>query len=279
MKFGDKFLDLSRPHVMGILNITPDSFYDGGRFLGESGLVKHDVCLSNAEEMIKRGASILDVGGESTRPGAAKVSLQEELDRVVPVVEALCINFDCVVSVDTSRPEVMTAAASFGAGLINDVRALQLEGAMEAAANTGLPVCLMHMQGQPENMQIHPQYEDVVNEVTNFLKTRVSICCESGIDRDKILLDPGFGFGKSDKHNLLLLKYLSKMRDLGHPILVGLSRKSMIGRLLARELPERLPASLALGLIALQNGASILRVHDVQETMDVVDLLRIIQEI
>ena len=278
MDFNNHSLDLSQPHIMGILNVTPDSFFDGGRHLKQNGGLDIDSCLLRAQEMVTAGATFIDVGGESTRPGAEPISLQQELDRVVPVVETIAKHLDVVISVDTSRPQVILESAAVGAGLINDVRALRREGAMEAAASSGLPVCIMHMQGEPGNMQVKPSYQNVIAEVADFLKTRANLCLEAGIGADKIIIDPGFGFGKNDQHNLLLLKHLADLHE-DYPVLVGLSRKSMIGRLLNRELNERLPASLALSMIALQNGASILRVHDVGATADVVNLIKIIKEI
>lgn len=261
-------LDLSAPVVMGVLNVTPDSFSDGGRFVGR------DAALRHARQMLADGAAIIDIGGESTRPGAAPVSVQEELDRVVPVVEAILAEFDVIVSLDTSTPEVMRAGASAGAGMINDVRALQRDGALQAAAETGLAVCLMHMQGQPGSMQQAPQYGDVVAEVGAFLQQRVAACVAAGIDRQRLLIDPGFGFGKNDEHNLTLLAQLHTLRSQGLPLLAGLSRKSMIGRLLDRDVDERLAASVALALMAVERGADIVRVHDVRETMDAVRLWR-----
>ncbi|MFA0810947.1 dihydropteroate synthase [Microbulbifer epialgicus] len=272
---GKFVLDLSRPVVMGVLNTTPDSFSDGGSYYA-AGNLDLSLVLKRAEQMLNEGAAILDVGGESTRPGASPVSGQKELDRVVPVVEAICANFDVIVSVDTSTPLVMHAAAAAGAGLINDVRALERPGALEAAAKTGLPVCLMHMQGQPRSMQNAPSYTNVVEEVATYLKSRIRVCEDYGIMRERLILDPGFGFGKSDEHNLALLRGLSQLAPTNMPILAGLSRKSMIGRLLQREVDERLPGSLALAMMAAQRGASILRVHDVAETVDVLRLQQMI---
>lgn len=274
MRFGKYNIDLTQPQVMGILNITPDSFSDGGQ-LFRSNKVDIDSVLRKAEGMCNAGAAILDVGGESTRPGATPVSTQEEMDRVMPVVRALVANLDVVVSVDTSTPSVITESAQSGAGLINDVRALERDGALQAAAATGLPVCLMHIQGLPESMQDSPSYSDVVVEVNGYLESRVELCISGGIDRTKILLDPGFGFGKNDEHNLALLKGLREIGGNAFPLLVGMSRKSMIGRLLGRELDARLPASLALAMVAMENGATILRVHDVAETIDAVKIFQL----
>ncbi|SDJ91279.1 Dihydropteroate synthase [Microbulbifer yueqingensis] len=260
---------------MGVLNTTPDSFSDGGRYYRE-GRLDLDVALSRAERMLAEGAAILDIGGESTRPGAVPVGEQEELDRVVPLVEAISARLEVVISVDTSTPAVMTAAAAAGAGLINDVRALERPGALQAAAETGLPVCLMHMQGQPGTMQQAPRYTDVVAEVSDYLHRRVQACSEAGITREKIVVDPGFGFGKTDEHNLALLRALDRLAPATIPVLAGLSRKSMIGRLLGREVEERLPGSLALAMLAAQRGARILRVHDVAATADVLKLQQLV---
>lgn len=255
-----KVLELSRPRVMGILNVTPDSFSDGGRFLDRCA------ALRRAEEMIAEGAALLDVGGESTRPDAAPVSVQEELDRVIPVVEALR-DAPVPVSVDTSKPEVMAAALRAGAGMINDVRALRLPGAVEVLAGATVPVCLMHMQGEPATMQKDPRYHDVVADIKAFLAERVRVCEAAGIARERLLVDPGFGFGKTLEHNLLLLRRLGEFRDLGPPLLVGLSRKSMIGKILDAPPPERLHGSLAAAVIAAWQGAAIVRAHDVKATV------------
>lgn len=272
LQCGSRQLDLSRPQVMGILNVTPDSFSDGGQF-HQAGQLLLDKALSHAEAMVAQGAVIIDVGGESTRPGAEAVTLLQELDRVVPVVEAIAARIDVVISVDTSSPEVMTAAAVAGAGLINDVRALQREGALAAAADTGLPVCLMHMQGQPATMQIDPRYRDVVAEVIGYLGERVAACVAAGLSRQALLVDPGYGFGKSVAHNLELVRRLPELVELGFPVLVGLSRKSLIGKVLGREVSERLAASLSLAVLAAERGASIIRCHDVAETVDALAML------
>lgn len=272
LDFAGHPLDMDRCHVMGVLNVTPDSFSDGGRFN------KPDAALVQARRMVSEGAAFIDVGGESTRPGAAPVSVQEELDRVCPVVEALARELDVAISVDTSTPEVIRATAALGAGLINDVRALQREGALAAALETGLPVCLMHMQGQPATMQERPEYQSVLREVTGFLMDRVRAVEEAGIAADRVLLDPGFGFGKSLAHNLELLRALDQMRALGYPLLVGLSRKSMLGQITGREVSERLPASLAVATIAAMKGASIIRAHDVRETVDAVKVVAAMEE-
>lgn len=268
LQCGPRVLELSAPVVMGVLNVTPDSFSDGGRFLHP------DTALRRAQAMVDDGAAIVDVGGESTRPGAEPVSVDEELERVIPVVEAVSSRLDTVVSVDTSTPEVMRAAVAAGAGMINDVRALRRDGALEAAAETGLPVCLMHMQGEPRTMQRAPRYEDdVVAEVRTFLRGRIQACEQAGIGRDRLLLDPGFGFGKMLAHNLRLLNELGSL-DEGLPLLVGMSRKSMIAGVLERPVDERLAGSLAVAVLAVERGASIIRAHDVRETVDAVRMAR-----
>lgn len=264
---GSRELDLSHAHVMGILNVTPDSFSDGGRFN------RLDAALLHVERMLGEGATLIDVGGESTRPGAALVSVDEELERVVPVVEAIIARFDVVVSVDTSTPEVMTESAAAGAGLINDVRALERDGALQAAAATGLPICLMHRQGEPDSMQNAPSYASVLDEVNAYLLARVTACEAAGILRSRLLLDPGFGFGKSLEHNLELFARLRDLQPSGLPILVGVSRKSMIGQVLGRSVDERLHGSLALAALAVSGGVKIVRVHDVAETVDVVRMV------
>jgi dihydropteroate synthase len=277
LRCGSRTLDLIHPRVMGVLNITPDSFYDGGRlYQGDTPAL--DLILQRAEQMRADGAAILDVGGESTRPGAKPVSAAEERDRVLTVVEAISHRLDTIISVDTSTPELMTECAGLGIGLINDIRALGREGAMEAARASGLPVCLMHMQGQPGTMQESPTYRDVTTEVTGYLQQRVDACLAAGIAADSLLLDPGFGFGKTVQHNLQLLAQLGSLADLGYPVLVGLSRKSMIGALLNREVEQRLPASLALASLAVMNGASIIRTHDVAETWDAVRIAQAVKQ-
>jgi len=262
---------------MGILNVTPDSFSDGGLLYREGRLDRSEL-LFRAAEMVKAGATLLDVGGESTRPGAALVGGQQEVDRVVPAIEALVRELDVVVSVDTSTPAVMTAAAQAGCGLINDVRALGREGALAAAAATRLPVCLMHMQGQPETMQQAPGYADVVVEVMEFLQQRLLLCGEAGIPSDQVIVDPGFGFGKTLEHNLVLLNQLQQLMCLRAPVLVGLSRKSMIGALLDKTVDARVYGSLAAAVLALTQGAWILRVHDVAATQDAVKVCQAVRE-
>lgn len=270
-------LDFSRPRVMGVVNVTPDSFSDGGT-LFRSDQLDLDLALARAEQMVVAGAAILDIGGESTRPGAAPVGEAQEMDRVLPLVERISRELDVVISVDTSTPALMREAAHRGAGLINDVRALQRPGALEAAAATGLPVCLMHMQGDPGSMQAAPQYDDVVADVAEFLRQRIAACELAGIARQKLVLDPGFGFGKTVAHNLALLNGLPLLADAGLPLLVGLSRKSLIGKLIGREVDERLPASLALAVLAAERGAAIIRTHDVAETSDALAMFSALTE-
>ncbi|RRV13857.1 dihydropteroate synthase [Stutzerimonas xanthomarina] len=268
---GSRVLDLSRPHVMGILNVTPDSFSDGGRF------AEREAALRHAEAMAVAGATLIDVGGESTRPGARAVSPTEELERVAPIIEMIARELDVVVSVDTSTPAVIRECARLGAGLINDVRSLQRDGALDAAADAGLPVCLMHMRGEPGDMQRDPRYDDVVEEVCSFLEQRMGACAAAGIPRDRIVLDPGFGFAKTLSHNLVLFRRMEVLHRLGRPLLVGVSRKSMIGAVLGRPVEERLYGSLALAALAVGKGAQIVRVHDVAETVDVVRMIAAVQ--
>ncbi len=255
-------LKLDVPAVMGILNVTPDSFSDGGRFVGR------DAALRRAEALARDGAAIIDVGGESTRPGAAAVSEQEELDRVIPVIAAVAAAVDVPLSIDTSKPVVMREAIRAGAAMINDIRALQVEGALHAAVELQCPVCLMHMQGQPRTMQRQPVYGDVVREVADFLEERVRSCVAAGLSADSIIVDPGFGFGKTPRHNIELLSNLRQLRSLGQPILVGLSRKATLGELTGRDVGERMPASIAAAVLAVVAGATIIRAHDVKETVD-----------
>ncbi len=268
---GNRVLDLSHTHVMGILNVTPDSFSDGGRF------AQRDEALRHAARMVAAGATLIDIGGESTRPGARVVSPLEELERVAPVVEAVARELDVIISVDTSTPAVMRESARLGAGLINDVRALRRDGALDAAADTGLPVCLMHMLGEPGNMQDAPHYDDLVAEVCGFLQQRIEACASAGIPAERIILDPGFGFAKTHEHNLTLFKHLPALHALGLPLLVGVSRKSMVGLTLGKPVGERLYGSLALAALAVSNGARILRVHDVAETVDVVRMIAAVE--
>lgn len=262
-------LDLSRPVIMGVINTTPDSFSDGGT-LYQSDRLDLELALSRARTMAAEGALVLDIGGESTRPGAAAVGSAEEMDRVLPLVERIAAELDIIISVDTSSPDLMSEAALRGAGLLNDVRALGREGAVEAAAASGLPVCLMHMRGEPGDMQREPVYDDVVAEVEGFLQRRVDVCEKGGIERQRLVLDPGFGFGKTVQHNLQLLDALPRIAQLGLPMLVGFSRKSMIEKLTGRQIEGRLPASLGLAVLAAERGATIIRTHDVAATADAV---------
>lgn len=259
-------LALDRPRVMGIVNVTPDSFSDGGCFLDPG------TALDHAHRMVEEGAAIVDVGGESTRPGADEVAAKEELRRIMPVVERLADELAVPVSVDTSKPEVIAAATAAGAAMVNDVRALRMPGALEAAAAADCAVCLMHMQGTPATMQKNPHYEDVVEEVCAFLEARADVCVDAGIPPDHILIDPGFGFGKTQEHNLALLRHLGELLDLGYPVLAGLSRKSSLGRL-ARGDSDRLPASLAAATLAAWFGAAIVRVHVVAATVEALAVL------
>ncbi|EAS42923.1 dihydropteroate synthase [Photobacterium profundum] len=267
----EKTLDLSYPHTMGILNVTPDSFSDGGKFN------QFDHALRHVEAMLEAGTSILDIGGESTRPGAADVSEEQELERVVPIIEAIRQRFDCWVSIDTSKALVMTEAVTAGADLINDVRALREEGALKAAAKANVPICLMHMQGQPRTMQAQPHYGDLITDVSVFLAERISACEKAGIAREQLLLDPGYGFGKTLEHNYHLLAHLDKFHQFGLPLLVGMSRKSMISKLLSKQPSECLVGSLACATIAAMKGAQIIRVHDAQETVDALKVCRMTQ--
>lgn len=274
----DRILDLTVAQVMGVLNTTPDSFSDGGQFSDLSAAIKQ------AEAMHIDGATIIDVGGESTRPGAESVTLQQEMDRVIPVIENIAANIDVCISVDTSSAQVMSEAEKAGAHILNDVRALSRDGALEVAVKTGLPVCLMHMQGEPSTMQVNPSYPQVVNDVFGFLQARISECESAGLEKSRILIDPGFGFGKSMAHNYQLLGQLDRFLDLGVPVLAGLSRKSMIGSALqgsqgeARPVDERLHGSVAGALIAVMNGAKIVRVHDVKATSDALRVFKASQE-
>lgn len=263
-------LDLGRVAIMGVLNITPDSFSDGGLFLAP------DMAVMHARRMVEEGADLIDVGGESTRPGAQAVSVQEELDRVIPAIAAIAASVPVPISIDTSKPEVMRAAIRAGAGLINDVRALREPRAVEAAAELQVPVCLMHMQGEPRSMQQHPAYTEVVSEVRDFLRERIEVCVAAGIRRDHLVIDPGFGFGKTVAHNLELLRRLRDFRSLGLPLLAGLSRKSLIGATLGLPVGERLQASVALAVIAVQNGANIVRVHDVRATREAIRMWEVV---
>lgn len=263
---GSRILDLSTPVVMGVLNVTPDSFSDGGAFL-DAGCA-----IDRAAAMVAEGAAIIDVGGESTRPGAAQVSIDEEMQRVVPVIEAICARHDVLVSVDTSKPDVMRAAVAAGARLVNDVRALAGPGALQAVAATDAAVCLMHMQGQPSTMQVAPHYNDVLAEVGAFLAGRIDACVQAGIGCQRLALDPGIGFGKLPEHNLNLLAHLPQLQRFNMPVLIGVSRKNLIGAVLGRPIEQRLHGGLALATAAVLAGAHIIRTHDVGPTCDAVSM-------
>jgi dihydropteroate synthase len=268
-----KSLDLSQPQIMGILNVTPDSFSDGGDFFSITA------ALERARRMVEEGAAIIDVGGESTRPGAQPVTPDEELRRVLPVIEALHDTLPVPVSVDTRKPQVMRAAVAAGAGMINDVNALRAEGAVGVAADLGVPVCLMHMLGEPKSMQTAPRYTDVVEEVIGFLLDRASDCLAAGVARDHILLDPGFGFGKTAEHNLRLLRHLDRLTEQGYPVLVGLSRKSVIGQVLGLPVDKRLYPGVALAVLAVWQGAAIVRCHDVRETREAIRMCQAVRDV
>lgn len=268
----NKVLNLSIPQIMGILNVTPDSFSDGGQF-------NHiDKALEQARKLIADGATIIDVGGESTRPGAALVSVEEELARVIPIISAIRSESDVWISIDTSKAEVMKRAVAAGANLINDVRALSEPGAIEAAASANVPVCIMHMQGQPQDMQDNPHYVDVIDEVTDFFSQRIDECINAGIKREHIILDPGFGFGKTMAHNFRLINEFNKFLAFNLPVLAGLSRKSMFDHLLGLKVDERLAPSLTGALLCVQQGAHILRVHDVKETSDMLKIINTVAQ-
>ncbi len=265
LQLGKFQLDLSRPLVMGIVNVTPDSFSDGGQHM------QREAAIAHAHQLITDGADVIDIGGESTRPGARPVSLQEELDRVLPVIEGLR-GASVPISIDTCKPQVMQAAIASGVQMVNDINALQDAAAMNAVAASDVVVCLMHKQGSPQTMQTQPQYQNVVSEVCEFLRGRIAAAKAAGISRERIVIDPGFGFGKTLEHNLTLLRELRKLAELGVPVLAGLSRKSMLGVLTGRETGDRVVASVVAALIAVQHGANIVRVHDVRETVDVLKI-------
>jgi len=265
-------ISIPTPAVMGILNVTPDSFSDGGRF------VTPEVALRQAVTMVAEGAAIIDVGGESTRPGAESVGVQRELDRVIPIIEKIRARTDAVISIDTSKAQVMREAVAAGASLINDVAALQGDGTLDAAVDLQVPVCLMHMRGEPRSMQENPEYEDVVAEVGAFLEQRVQACVDAGLDEGLTIVDPGFGFGKTHRHNVELLANLRQLRVRDRPMLVGVSRKSTLGELTQRDLHDRLPASVAAAVVAIMNGADIVRAHDVQATVDAIKVTRAVIE-
>jgi dihydropteroate synthase len=258
--------------IMGVINVTPDSFSDGGKFL------HHDSAVKQALRLVKQGAHIIDIGGESTRPGAKSVSIDEEINRVIPVISAIRkLNSEIVISIDTSKPQVMHAAIEAGSNFINDVNALQSDGAIKVAAQSGFPVCLMHKQGSPKNMQKQPKYDDVLMQVMDFFRQRVDNCLRLGITEENIILDPGIGFGKTLEHNLTLLRNIKQLKSLGFPILIGVSRKSMIGEILKAEVDNRLYGSLAIAQFAYAQGAQILRVHDVKATSDVLKVVSALQ--
>ena len=259
---GQFTLDLTSPRVMGILNVTPDSFSDGGHYS------QTDIAVKQAYKFIEEGADIIDIGGESTRPNAEPVSLQEELDRVIPVIESLASKIDIPISIDTYKPAVMRAAIAAGASIVNDVKALQEAGAIEAVANADVAVCLMHMQGEPRNMQDDPHYDDVVEDVVTFLLDRVAICEQAGIKKNRLLIDPGFGFGKTRMHNITLIQQLNTLVNTGYPVLVGLSRKSVLGQITGNDIDARLYVSVSAAVVSAINGAKILRVHDVKATVE-----------
>jgi dihydropteroate synthase len=267
-----KMLDLRSTRVMGVLNVTPDSFSDGGKWASTESAVERGF------GMIEAGADIIDVGGESTRPGAFPVSIDEEMGRVVPVIEDLAQHPGVIISIDTSKPEVMRAAVLAGAGLINDVYALRLEGSLDAVAELGVPVCLMHMLGTPGDMQSNPQYLDVVEEVESFLLQRATVCRSAGIDREQILIDPGFGFGKTFNHNVKLFSALSRLCAHGYPVVAGLSRKAMLGTITGRPADQRVAASVAAAVLSVNKGASIVRVHDVEQTVDALRVTAILSQ-
>ena len=273
LQCGQRSLNLASPIVMGILNVTPDSFSDGGQ-LYHDRRIDLDALLNRAQAMVDAGAQMLDIGGESTRPGAHEVSESEELDRVLPAIEALAARFDVVISVDTSSPEVMTEGARLGAGFLNDVRGFRRPGALEAAAATHLPICIMHMQGEPRTMQVAPAYLDIITEVRQFLEERIAACTLAGVAAQQIVVDPGFGFGKTADQNFEMLARLGELNFDQQPLLVGLSRKSMIASVVDRRPDERLHASLGLAMIAVERGARIVRVHDVAETVDALAMWR-----
>ena len=272
LRLGSRLLDLSTPQVMGVLNVTPDSFSDGGRF------VELDAAIREAERMAGEGAAIVDVGGESSRPGAAPVAEQAELDRVIPVIESIRSRIDVAISIDTSKPGVMRAAAEAGAAMINDIYALRAEGALAEAARLDVAVCLMHMQGEPRTMQENPAYDDVTEEVAGFLEERAEACIAGGIARERITVDPGFGFGKTAAHNLALLAELDRLLRLELPLTVGLSRKSTLGLLTGRPVDERMPAGVAAAVLAVERGALIVRTHDVGPTIDAIAIARAVMQ-
>jgi dihydropteroate synthase len=265
-------LQLNKVKVMGILNVTPDSFSDGGQF------TCLDSALKQVEKMVVNGVDIIDIGGESTRPGAAEVSVQDEIVRVIPLLKAIKLRFDINVSIDTTKAEVMSEAIVHGADMINDVRALQNKGCLEVVAQSNIAVCLMHMQGMPRTMQENPRYSHIIDDILAFFKLRIACCEQNGINEERLVLDPGFGFGKTLAHNYEMLAKFAQFKSLGLPVLAGISRKSMIGNLLNREVDERLAGSLAAAIVAVQQGANIIRVHDVQESVDAINILKAVAQ-
>ncbi|MFT7007744.1 MAG: dihydropteroate synthase [Colwellia sp.] len=265
-------LQLNKVKVMGILNVTPDSFSDGGQF------TCLDSALKQVEKMVANGVDIIDIGGESTRPGAAEVNVQDEIVRVIPLLKAIKLRFDINVSIDTTKAEVMSEAIVHGADMINDVRALQNKGCLEVVAQSNIAVCLMHMQGMPRTMQENPRYSHIIDDILAFFKQRIACCEQNGINEERLVLDPGFGFGKTLAHNYEVLAKFAQFKSLGLPVLAGISRKSMIGNLLNREVDERLAGSLAAAIVAVQQGANIIRVHDVQESVDAINILKAVAQ-
>lgn len=263
---------LNKIKVMGILNVTPDSFSDGGQFACFDGALKQ------AEYMIENGVDIIDIGGESTRPGADDVSVKDEVFRVIPLLKAIKSRFDINISIDTSKAEVMSEAIIYGADMINDVRALQNENCLNTISQSNIAVCLMHMQGMPRTMQNNPQYTDIINDILKFFRQRIHCCEQHGINKERLVLDPGFGFGKTSAHNYEILAQFAQFKSLGLPVLAGLSRKSMIGDLLNRDVNERLAGSLTAAIVAVQQGAEIIRVHDVQESVDAINILKAVAQ-
>lgn len=267
-----KAINLSQPQVMGILNITPDSFSDGGLFMNRSDAIQRGL------KMVSEGAAIIDVGGESTRPGAIPVSIQQELDRVIPVIEALTAEIEVPISVDTSKPEVMREAVNAGASFINDIRALQQPGALKAAFDCKVPICLMHMQGHPQTMQENPVYTDVITQVKEFLAQRIQACLRAGIAKELLLIDPGFGFGKTISHNLAIIKRLEEFNTIDLPLLLGVSRKSTIGEILKLPINDRLAGCIAMTTLAISKGAMMIRAHEVKETVEAIKIVMAVSQ-
>jgi dihydropteroate synthase len=280
IRLGSRILDLGSPIVMGVLNVTPDSFSDGGNLFSDNGIsIDHDAAMRQVEIMQKAGAMIIDVGGESTRPGAEGVPESEEIDRVVPIIEKISDRSDVAISVDTNKPDVMRAAVEAGASMINDVYALRQEGAMEAALELDVAICLMHMQGAPSMMQDQPNYQDISGDILEFMSRRLAACRSSGISADRIVIDPGFGFGKTHKHNVQLLAKLEQFQKLEVPLLIGLSRKSTLGYLTGKDVENRLSSGIAAAVIAVQRGANIVRTHDVESTVDALKIVHAIMQV